>query len=102
MEAATASGSSALAREGAVPAAPSARAHPQAGGRDAIDGVARCACCERFPLVGETVVQRRGERGSGIVCERCEASGRGERIGRAGSSVRIRSFGGAMNVRRAV
>jgi hypothetical protein len=102
MEAATASGSSPLARDGAVPAAPSARARPQAGGRDAIDGVARCTCCERFPLVGETVVHHRGSKGGGWVCERCEAAGRGERIGRAESSVRIRSFGGAMNVRRAV
>lgn len=90
-----------LTRDGAVPAAPSASVHPDANGRDAIDGVARCACCERFPLVGETVVQHRGRKGSGWVCERCETTGRGERIGPAQGSVRIRSFGGAMNVRRA-
>ncbi len=102
MEAATASGSSLLTRDGAVPAAPSVPDDRHSHGREAIDGVARCACCERFPLVGETVVRRSGRRKSGWVCERCEASGRGERIGPSESVVRIRSFGGAMNVRRAV
>ncbi len=101
MEAAAASGSSLLARDGAVPAAPPATDRPWISGPDAIDGVARCICCERFPLVGERAIRRKGEGSDGWVCERCEMAGRGERVGRPVMAVRIRSFGGAMNVRRA-
>jgi hypothetical protein len=80
--------------------APPEPADPRAARGVPIDGVARCCCCNRFPLVGEQVTRRRRRKGSGWVCERCEASGRGKRVGAALERDRIRSFGGAMNVRR--
>lgn len=103
MEAATTRGAPLLTRDGALPVAPSAETavNPDALGDHPIDGVARCCACERFPLVGELVVLHAGRKRSGWVCERCEAAGRGDRIGPATQRARIRSFGGAMNVRRA-
>jgi hypothetical protein len=100
MEAATSADSPLLSRDGALPMAPAA---PGAGeGRnDPIDGVALCCCCGRFPLVGEHVVRRDGRKRGGWVCERCENIGAGERIGAATERARVRSLGGAMNVRRA-
>lgn len=102
MEAATAPGSPLLARDGAFPATP--RVPPTAIAADSqpIDGVTRCACCDRFPLVGEQVVRHSGRKGAGWVCSTCETAGRGERLGEVISSARMRSLGGAMNVRRAL
>lgn len=100
MEAAT-SGGSLLTRDGALPVAPSLPETPPKTANQPIDGVVRCSCCERFPLVGEQVVFHVSRKRSGWVCERCEAAGRGERIGAATACSRVRSFGGAMNVRRA-
>jgi hypothetical protein len=100
MEAATAAGPEMLTRDGAVPAAPPLPPEAAIGHRQPIDGVARCSCCDRFPLVGEQVVRHSGRKRSGWVCERCEAAGRGEAIGAAGERVRIRWIGGARNVRR--
>lgn len=97
MEAASAPGSTLLTRDGAVPASPAAHLPTE----EPIDGVARCSCCERFPLVGELITRRSGRKQGGWVCDRCEAAGRGERIGEAIEQARIRSIGGAMNVRRA-
>lgn len=102
MEAATTGHGSLLPRDGAVPAAPQTPDATSNAPREPIDGVARCACCERFPLVGEQVVMHVGRKRSGWVCDRCEAAGRGDRLGAAGARVRVRSFGGAMNVRRAI
>jgi hypothetical protein len=66
-----------------------------------IDGVVRCAVCERFPLVGEQVI-RHGGRGDGEwACETCERSGRSARLGTVTGSDRVRSIGGAANVHRA-
>jgi hypothetical protein len=89
-----------LTRDGAVPAAPPLAGDPAISSRQPIDGVACCCCCKRFPLVGEQVVRHAGRKGDGWVCERCEAAGRGDAIGPAGERLRIRSIGGAMNVRR--
>ncbi|HKJ37058.1 MAG TPA: hypothetical protein VKA36_10860 [Solirubrobacterales bacterium] len=100
MEAATTTGAPLLTRDGALPVAPSETANTDGRPGHPIDGVARCAACERLPLVGELVVLHTGRKRSGWVCERCEAAGRGDRIGPATEHARIRSFGGAMNVRR--
>lgn len=101
MEAATTSGGSLLTRDGAVPVAPALSAPSPGAAGEPIDGVARCGCCERFPLVGEQVTLHSGRKGSGWVCDSCEATGRGDRLGKATSKARIRSIGGALNVRRA-
>jgi hypothetical protein len=69
--------------------------------RHPIDGIVSCACCSRFPLVGERVTRHEGKR-AGWVCAGCEAAGRGERLGPSGSTDRVRSLGGARNVRRAI
>lgn len=90
-----------LTRDGAVPAAPPLSRASEVSSRQPIDGVARCSCCQRFPLVGEHVVHHVGRKRSGWVCERCEAAGRGDAIGAPGERLRIRSIGGALNVRRA-
>ena len=102
MEAATSKRSGLLMRDGAVPAAPTLAGDRADAASHPIDGVASCTCCGRFPLVGEQVVRHSGRKHSGWVCERCEATGRGDRVGPAGERARIRSFGGAMNVRRTV
>lgn len=98
MEAATASGAPLLNRDGANPIAPT----PQAPVREAIDGIAQCGCCNRFPLVGEQVVRHAasGRRGDAWVCGECEAAGKARRFGPVDAIARVRSFGGAMNVRR--
>lgn len=101
MEAATASGDPLLARDGAVPTTPHLASGSPAS-QHPIDGVARCACCERFPLVGERITRHSGRKRSGWVCEGCEAAGRGKRIGPAELVERVHSLGGAMNVRRVV
>ena len=101
MEAATTTESPLLTRDGAVPVAPALPETTPSEAAQPIDGVARCSCCERFPLVGEQVSFHAGRKHRGWVCERCEATGRGDRIGAATARARIRSFGGAMNVRRA-
>jgi hypothetical protein len=100
MEAATASGTRLLNRDGANPIAPTVQAHA----REALDGVAQCNCCRRYPLVGEQVVRHaaEGRRAGGWVCERCEQDGRARRLGPVTLIARVRSFGGAMNVRRLV
>lgn len=100
MEAATASGAPLLTRDGAIPATPQLPPSSSSS-RQPIDGVAQCVCCDRFPLIGERVVRHVGRRRSGWVCESCEATGRGDRVGTATEIDRIHSLGGAMNVRRA-
>lgn len=98
MEAATAASSGLLLRDGSAPAIPAGVHHDS--DREPIDGVARCGSCERFPLLGEQVVRHEGRAGGTWVCAGCESSGRGERLGRITGMARVRSFGGAMNVRR--
>lgn len=99
MEAATASSAGLLSRDGAFPIAPAVH-DLQAG--EPIDGVARCACCHRYPLVGEQVVRHeaKGRRAEGWACTDCEDAGRATRLGPAVSATRVRTFGGALNVRR--
>ena len=99
MEAATASGAGLLSRDGAFPIAPAVHDSP-AG--EPIDGVARCACCDRYPLVGEQVVRHAAKRrqAEGWACTDCEDSGRASRLGPATRVARVRTFGGALNVRR--
>jgi hypothetical protein len=63
-----------------------------------IDGVVSCACCGRFPLVGERVTRHISRRGREWACESCEGSGRGARLGAITDSDRVRSFAGAANV----
>lgn len=98
MEAATAFGAALGNRDGANPIAPTAHVHA----REAIDGVAQCSCCHRYPLVGEQVVRHSGagRRADGWACERCERAGRARRLGPVAAIARVRSFGGALNVRR--
>lgn len=69
-----------------------------------INGAARCACCGRFPLVGEWVTGYGGGSGSAErlwSCETCESGGRAQRLGSPIDRDRVRSLGGAANVRRA-
>jgi hypothetical protein len=107
MEAATAKDAGLLTRDGALPVAPSVpSANPDrasGAGREAIDGVTSCACCGRHPLVGEQVIHHAaiGRKPTAWVCEACESAGRARRLGPPDGRVRVRSFGGAMNVRRA-
>lgn len=65
-----------------------------------IDGVVRCGCCHRFPLVGEQVVRHAGRRGEEWACASCETDGRGKRLGPVTDSDRVRSLGGAATVHR--
>lgn len=98
MEAATTPGSGLLPRDGSVPAVPSRPG--EAGAREAIDGVVTCSCCGRFPLLGELVIRHEGRRRAGWVCQCCEDAGRARRLGAITGRARVRSLGGAMNVRR--
>jgi hypothetical protein len=108
MEAATSRDAGLLTRDGALPVAPSTPTAkgegPSGSSREAIDGVTSCACCGRHPLVGEQVVHHAaaGRKPTAWVCESCEAAGRARRLGPPDGRVRVRSFGGAMNVRRAL
>jgi len=97
MEAASANTTAAIAAAGR-PASPATALnrdeHP-------IDGVARCAICRRFPLVGERVTRHAGRGGGEWACETCEGDGRSGRLGAVTGSDRVRSLGGAANVHRA-
>ena len=65
-----------------------------------LDGEARCACCNRYPLIGEEVtVHAKLARSPLVVCETCEAGGRASRLGPVTGTDRVRSLGGARNVR---
>jgi hypothetical protein len=66
-----------------------------------IDGAVRCACCGRFPLVGEHVTRHINRSRREWACDSCEGSGRGARLGAVTDSDRVRSLGGAANVRTA-
>lgn len=66
-----------------------------------IDGVVRCAVCERFPLVGEQVTRHESRGDDEWACETCESSGRCARLGAVTGTDRVRSIGGAANVHRA-
>lgn len=101
MEAASAPGSRLLTRDGGIPAAPQVPASPLAAQAHPIDGVVTCACCKRFPLVGEHVAHHIGHKRVGWVCEPYESIERGARLGGIDRRDRVRSLGGAMNVRRA-
>lgn len=91
-----------LVRDGGVPAAPShGYSSPTAGQGSPIAGAVSCACCSRVPLVGEVVTAREYRKSTRWVCEPCSVTKRRARRGRELRSVRIRSFGGALNVRRA-
>jgi hypothetical protein len=98
MEAATAPGAGLQARDGALPTVPFDTRHDS--DREAIDGVARCGCCGRFPLLGEQVVRHAGRSGGSWACEGCETGGRARRLGEVIGQARVRSLGGALNVRR--
>jgi hypothetical protein len=99
MEASTSADRDLLARDGDVLAAPTVNGPDDSETAHPIDGVARCRCCSRFPLVGEIVVRHRGRNGTGWACESCERQGRGAQLGPVVETERIRSLGGAMNVR---
>lgn len=70
-----------------------------------IDGVVHCECCGRFPLVGELVTEHAGAKRNGDdriwACPTCESDGRATRLGPATGGDRVRTLGGAANVRRA-
>lgn len=87
-----------LMREGTPSGPPSAAPGPRP--QHPIDGVVRCGCCGRYPLVGERVTLHAGRRGEGWACASCEGEGRGERLGSVGETIRVRSLGGAANVHR--
>lgn len=88
-----------LMREGSPGGPPTAAPEPQP--QHPIDGVVRCACCHRFPLVGEKVTRHLGRRSEEWACATCESDGRGERLGTAADSDRVRTLGGSANVHRA-
>jgi len=100
MEAASAPGSPPLSRDGALPVAPHVSPSSVASQTQPIDGVVTCVCCRRFPLVGEQVTHRVGHKRAGWVCATCESLGRAARLGGVDRTDRVRSLGGAMNVRR--
>jgi hypothetical protein len=100
VEAARTKDASLLPRDGAVPATPPLTVDPEAATTDPIDGVVRCCCCGRFPLLGERIVHHQGPERSGWVCATCESEGRCDDLGPVDRSARVRSLGGAMNVRR--
>jgi len=91
---------SANTRGGLVGPAP-AHGSPVRREEHPIDGVVRCAVCERFPLVGERVTRHGGSGDGEWACETCESSGRSARLGAVSGSDRVRSIGGAANVHRA-
>ncbi|MGI9557600.1 MAG: hypothetical protein ACR2N5_06635 [Solirubrobacterales bacterium] len=101
MEAASASAGP-LIRDGEIPAAPRL---PQAAAPSAsaiaIAGAVRCSSCARVPLIGEVVGIRRHRAETRWVCEPCARSSRKARKGDELGTQRVRSFGGALNVRRA-
>ena len=66
-----------------------------------VDGNVRCACCGRYPLVGEVVTRHVSRSAREWACESCESAGRGARLGAITDSDRVRSLGGALNVHRA-
>jgi hypothetical protein len=88
-----------LIREGSPGGPPEAAPEPQP--QHPIDGVVRCGCCGRYPLVGEQVIRHIGRRGEEWACASCESDGRAERLGVPGAEDRVRSVGGAANVHRA-
>ena len=91
-----------LVRDGEIPAAPSWGVGLVSSSKSsAIAGAARCGCCSRVPLVGENVTLRRHRGVMAWVCEPCGLTRRRGRRGVALRSDRVRSFGGALNVRRA-
>lgn len=87
-----------LIREGTPTGPPSAAPGPLP--QHPIDGVVRCGCCGRYPLVGEQVTRHAGSRGEEWACQPCESEGRTARLGPATDSDRVRSLGGAANVHR--
>jgi hypothetical protein len=88
-----------LIREGSPSGPPAAAPEPQP--HHPIDGVVRCGCCGRYPLVGERVTRHVGRRGEEWACANCESDGRARRLGDAFEEDRVRSLGGAANVHRA-
>lgn len=88
-----------LIREGSPGGPPEAAPEPQP--QRPIDGVVRCGCCGRYPLVGERVTRHAGRRGEGWACAPCESDGRADRLGAPQDEDRVRSLGGAANVHRA-
>jgi hypothetical protein len=89
-----------LIREGSPSGPPEAAPEPQP--QHPIDGVVRCGCCGRYPLVGERVTRHIGRRGEEWACANCESEGRAGRLGEARDEDRVRSLGGAANVHRAL
>lgn len=73
----------------------------ESGVQHPVDGEVSCACCGRFPLVGEQVTRHISRSGREWACESCEGSGRGARLGAITDSDRVRSLGGSLNVRAA-
>lgn len=90
-----------LARDGSLPTSPGVAPTRQAADTHPIDGVIRCGCCKRLPLIGEPVTHRRSRKGSDWACDECERSGASASLGEIVERDRVRSLGGAMNVRRA-
>jgi len=86
-------------REGAPGGPPSAAPGPLP--QHPIDGVVRCDCCERYPLVGEQVTRHQTRKGERWACASCESDGRSSSLGPATCRERVRSLGGATNVHRA-
>lgn len=89
---------------GGVAGAPAVVAH-QSPDLHPINGVVHCGCCGRFPLIGELVTEHAGAKGKRDdriwACPTCESDGRAARLGPATGGDRVRSLGGAANVRRA-
>jgi len=101
MEAASV-GATLLARDGSLPTSPGVAPTRLASDTHPIDGVIRCGCCLRLPLVGEPVTRHRSRKGgTDWACGECERSGRAASLGEIVERERVRSLGGAMNVRRA-
>jgi hypothetical protein len=89
-----------LIREGSPGGPPEVAPEPQP--QHPIDGVVRCGCCGRYPLVGEQVTRHIGRRGEEWACANCESEGRAGRLGEVRDEDRVRSLGGAANVHRAL
>lgn len=106
MEAASSTSQPLLARDGGAPIAPAGPEPTVEHLGVPISGACECSACKRTLLIGEAAfIHRKVARNNEVlseawICELCEHKRVARRAGRAVRRERVRSLGGAMNVRR--